>query len=80
MYIAVNSIRSAMAENKPVIDVDGSYLYWKQQKLSATFTSSGLPKALVTGWETVSAENCEEIGKKIPPVMPGLQYCMCMHT
>ena len=66
-----------MSEGKPVIDVDGSYLYRKHQRLSTTFTLTSLPGAPVAGWESVSAENCEEMGKKTPPVMPGTVYVAC---
>ena len=49
-----------MAEEKPVVDVDSSYLYRKQQKqtteITATFTT--LPSEPLAGWESITADNC----------------------
>lgn len=61
-----------MAERKPVIDVDGSYLYRKQQKQTTEITATALPSEPLAGWESITADNCEEMAKKIPPVMPGI--------
>ena len=61
-----------MEEGKPVIDVDGSYLYQNQQKQTNATTVTSLPSEPLAGWESVTANNCEEVAKKIPPVMPGI--------
>ena len=61
-----------MAEGKPVVDVDGSYLCWKQQKQTAGITSASLPGEPLAGWESITADKCEDMAKKIPPVMPGI--------
>ena len=39
----VNRVHASMAEEKPVIDVDGSYLYRKQQKQTAEIAATALP-------------------------------------
>ena len=62
-----------MAEKKSVIDVDGSYLYRKQQAQTTTTIVNNLPSEPLAGWESVTADNCKEMAKKIPPVMPGIQ-------
>ena len=56
-----------MAEWKPVIDVDGSYLYWKHQKptIEITATHNALPSEPLAGWEAITADNCEEIAKNL---------------
>ena len=70
----LNRIHATMAEGKPVIDVDGSYLYRKQQKQTTeiTATRTALPSEPLAGWESITADNCEDMAKKIPPVMPGI--------
>ena len=66
-----------MVEGKPVIDVDGSYLYRKQQKQATAVTVTNVPSEPLAGWESVIADNCEEMAKKIPPVMPGTLTTSC---
>ena len=61
-----------MAEGKPVIDVDGSYLYRKQLKQTTEITATALSSEPLAGWESITADNCEEMAKRIPPVMPGI--------
>ena len=62
----------------PVIDVDGSYLYRKQQRLLHSQTSVCAPLPPPTrplkGWESVTATNVNEMAKKIPRVMPGTAF------
>ena len=67
----LNRVRATVAEGKPVIDVDGSYLYQKQQKQTAEITATALPNEPLAGWESIAADNCEDMAKKIPAVMPG---------
>ena len=53
-----------MTEGKPVFDVDGSYLYRKQRKQTTATTVTSLPSEPLAGWESVTANNCEEVAKK----------------
>ena len=53
-----------MAERKPVIDVDGSYLYRKQQAQTTATTVSNLLSEPLAGWESVTADNYKEMAKK----------------
>jgi len=60
---------------KPVVDVDGSYLYRKQQRLCSSGVVSAallLPAAPLIGWECVTSTNVAEMSTKIPRVMPGI--------
>ena len=69
-----------MAEGKPVIDVDGSYLYRKQQKQTTEITATALPCEPLAGWESITADNCEEMAKRIPPVMPGIHIALWLYV
>lgn len=67
-------VREAAQASTPVVDVDGSYLYRKQQKQGAecsSFTPLPLPARPITGWELVSSENVGEMSSKVPRVTPG---------
>ena len=72
---AIFRIAEAKAKQEKIVDVDGSYLYLKQQKL----VSSGVSVAPVShstspilGWETVNAANYKEYSSKILIVTQGL--------
>ena len=58
-----------------VIDVDGSYLARRIQKLqdsgvnTAPLKPPSIPPA---GWKVVSADNYQEFADKIPQMMPGI--------
>ena len=67
-------VREAVQANLPVIDVDGSYLYRKQQRLGSGShcMPSPIPSLPLTGWESVSAENAREMSVKIPCVTQGV--------
>ena len=59
-----------MKDGAPVVDVDGSYLYRKQQQLHVcTQGSLDLPNP---GWETVTDANMNDICTVIPHVTLGL--------
>lgn len=67
-------IQQAKDENAPVVDVDGSYLYQKQQKLIESGVQtypSPLPGPPIHGWEHLTADNHQELSCKIPRVLPG---------
>ena len=76
-FICANfRIEEARAKQEKVVDVDGSYLYLKQQKLISDGISvvpvSHPPPPPMMGWEIVNAENYKEYGSKIPKVTQGL--------
>ena len=61
-------VREASESSTPVIDVDGSYLYRKQQQLSSAgiiFTTTPAPSPPITGWEFVTSENVSTMSTKI---------------
>ena len=74
--VSLDRIRLAREEGVAVVDVDGSYLTQKLDKLK----QSGLkiipsplefPSPPLSGWEIVSADNCEDIATRMPRVTPG---------
>ena len=67
-------VKEASESSTLVIDVDGSYLYRKQQQLSSagiTFTTIPAPSPPITGWEFVTSENVSTMSIKILFVTPG---------
>ena len=42
-------------------------------------TATALPGEPLAGWESITADNCEEMAKKIPPVMPGIHSALYGH-
>ena len=61
-----------MKQKLEIVDVDGSYLYRKEQQLISQGVNTvplSLPSVPITGWEVVSADNYKE--KNVPKVMPG---------
>ena len=72
----INRIQQAKTEQLPIVDVDGSYLYRKQQLLKQSgvcIAPLPLPSPL-SGWEVVSESNIGTISPKIPAVTSG-KYC-----
>ena len=67
-------IVEAKSNQEKIVNVDGSYLYLKQQKIISSGVSiapvSHPPSPLI-GWETVIAENYKEYSNKIPIVTQG---------
>lgn len=65
------------------MNVDGSYLYRKWQKLQdegITVAPLGLPSIPLAGWEIVNATNYLDMAKRIPRVTHGMKkavYAMC---
>ena len=71
-------IQHAQRDGTKVIDVDGSYLHQKEQRLNATGITTlplNLPSIPLCGWEQLTKENHKEIADKIPRVSSG----MCMY-
>lgn len=58
-------------ENAWVVGVDGSYLYWKQEKSDTVDTSSTMPEPPIIGWEATE-DPTVEIVKQIPIVTHGM--------
>ena len=63
------------------MDVDGSYLWRKQQQLkesgvlaSSSATSTVLPTPPLSGWVTINESNYKEIAKNLPIVTSGMRY------
>ena len=56
-------------------DVDGSYLFRKQQRAiegGIAVSPTGVPDLPISGWEQLTTENHKDISSKIPLVMPGV--------
>ena len=58
-----------------MVDIDGSHLYKKQQKLLSEGMvigrSTALPKPPLVGWESVNTANHKEMASKLPRVTHG---------
>lgn len=57
-------------------DVDGSYLYRKQQRAieaGITVSPMDIPDPPISGWEQLTTENHKDISSIIPSVMPGIR-------
>ena len=73
MYF-VCRINEAREKKKKVINVDGSYLYKKIERLNEAGVKVdpvGHLPIPISGWETVSADNYSEYSNKIPIVTQG---------
>ena len=69
-----------MKQKLEIVDVDGSYLYRKEQQLISQGVNTlplSVPSAPITGWEVVSADNYKE--KDVPRVMPGKLIVILVH-
>ena len=63
-----------MSEGAKVIDVDGTYLYKKHQRLAlkdANVAPLTLPIPPLCGWESVTESNVKALAKKVPRVTSG---------
>lgn len=71
-------IRQAKTDDLEVVDVDGSYLYKKCQRLEKRGMSTAaldLPSSPpVSGWEIVSETNAAVLSQKLPYVTNGTVY------
>ena len=62
-------IRVAKKAGKKVVDVDGTYLYRKQQIMIAGGTSVaplGTPDTPLSGWQPLDGSNYAVLAKKMP--------------
>lgn len=69
-----------MNQKLDIVDVDGSYLYRKEQQLISQGVRTlplSLPSLPLTGWEVVSADNYKE--KNVPKVMSGKHNTLCSY-
>lgn len=71
VLVSVHRIREAAQANLPVVYVDGSYLYRKQQRVGSVSDCTTLPMPPLTGWESVNAANASEMSTNIPRVTQG---------
>ena len=65
-------------ENRPIVDVDCSYLYGKYKSLTESEVQVELPlnpPPPISGWRVVKQDNFESIASSIPPVTSALQSC-----
>ncbi|KAL5517990.1 hypothetical protein EMCRGX_G003649 [Ephydatia muelleri] len=65
----VQRVQEVSASNAPVIDVDGSYLYRKQQQHLPSATDISMlpvPAPPLMGWESVTKDNVDLISTRIP--------------
>ena len=70
-------VRQAMAEGVPVIDVDGTYLERKRQRLMSSNVAVAplsTPSFPLHGWEEVKDDSVESITNKMPSVSPSTLY------
>ena len=68
-------IEEAKCQQLPVVDVDGSYLYKKQQSLLQSGVAVALlapPSPPLSGWEAVTEGSVATIAKKVPCVTSGM--------
>ena len=73
-----NRIREVKKQDLKVIDVDGSYLARKRQKLQDSGIATApldLPSVPPSGWESVSTINYKTFADKIPRMTPGIMAC-----
>ena len=67
-------MKLAIEEKKPVVDVDGSYVYRKYKSLvdaGECFALPPCPSPPLSGWKVVTEENHLTIAPSIPPVTQG---------
>ena len=73
-------IQQAKCEQLPIVDVDGSYLYRKQQSLmdsGVTVAPLDPPAPPLSGWQTLTETNARTIAPMVPLVTSGM-YCWCI--
>ena len=71
----IRRIREAKPAGDKVVDVDGSYLWRKHQRLiesGINVVLVGIPSPPLTGWESVTEANHKEYANKIPQVTAGM--------
>ena len=61
-------VRELTKQGAKVVDVDGSYLWQKQQRLKDSGENVGLPPS---GWITINETNYKEFAQDLPTVTSG---------
>ena len=67
-------VQEVMAEGLPIVDVDGSYLYRKQQTLlrrGAVLLPLPLPAPPLAGWVLVTDSSVDSVAVSIPNATSG---------
>ena len=72
-------IQEAVNDHLPIIDVDGTFLYKKQQRLltsgvpaAVPFGPPRVPSSPLTGWEVITRDNVKDIAPRCPVVTSGM--------
>ena len=65
------------ADGVPVVDVDGSFLYKKYNKLSKQVILPPIPPPPVSGWTVMTGENYQSLASSIPRVSQG-RHLSCL--
>ena len=68
-----------MRNNVCIVDVDGSYLYRKQQQLNIEPSVLQLPSPPLSGWDVVINTNTKEMATVVPRVTPGSLLNVYVH-
>ena len=74
MEFSIFRVRRLRELRVKVVDVDGSYLYRKRERMVASgkdVAPLDLPCAPLSGWEVVNKDNYKEKAKDLPCVTPG---------
>lgn len=72
--IISSRVRTLSKQGAKVVDVDGSYLWRKQQQLKESgvvVENVGLPSPPPSGWITINETNYKELAKDLPTVTSG---------
>ena len=67
-------VRELSKQGAKIVDVDGSYLWRKQQQLKESgvvVENVGLPSPPPSGWVTINETNHKELAKDLPTVTSG---------
>ena len=76
VWIVLCTLRNhqAVSEGAKVVDIDGSYLYKKHQRLAATGVNVAplaLPSPPLSGWGSVTETNVKMLANNVPRVTSG---------
>ena len=69
-------IKEVKSAQLPVVDVDGAYLYRKQQNLIQTcvrVSSLNIPAPPLSSWEVINDSNVKAISPRLPVLTSGRQ-------
>lgn len=66
-------IHDVIQEKKPIVDVDGTYLFRKLHSSGVDLSSMPLPSLPINGWESITSDNVTEMSSKVPVVTSGMK-------